>query len=140
MTAYHALDPSKIRNSEAHRQLALEAAKAGVILLKNEKETLPLTKSLKKLLVVGPLANDTGALTGETNYAGSGPYVVTHLEGIMARAQTAGVTVEYRNGSLMRGDGTDLFAVALRDAAIAAAKDSADAVVAVLGHDCSFEK
>ena len=62
--------------------------------------TLPLTKSLKKLLVVGPLANDTGAVTGEQNYAGSGPYVVTHLEGILARAQTAGVTVTFKQGSV----------------------------------------
>ena len=30
-------------------------------------------------------------------------YVVTHLEGILARAQTAAVAVEYKQGSLMRG-------------------------------------
>ena len=39
-TAYHALDPSKIRNSVEHRELALDAAKAGVILLKNENSAI----------------------------------------------------------------------------------------------------
>lgn len=143
-TAYSELDPKTIRDSAAHRALALEAAKAAIILLKNEGAVLPLgngtdkQRQVKKLVVLGPLANDSTALMGEKNYYGTPPFVVTHLDGVVTRAQEAGVSVTYHLGSPMDGNGTDATSTALRAAAVAAAKD-ADVVIAVIGHDCSFE-
>jgi beta-glucosidase-like glycosyl hydrolase len=38
--------------------LALRAAREGMVLLKNEKDLLPLGKSLKSIAVIGPNADD----------------------------------------------------------------------------------
>ena len=57
-----------------------------------------------------------GSLTGEENYVGTPPFVVTHLQGITERAKRSGVAVEYRAGAPIRGTGADLPAVAERDA------------------------
>jgi beta-glucosidase len=47
----------------AHAKVALSAAEAGLVLLKNEKGLLPLTSSVKRILVVGGHA-DVGVLSG----------------------------------------------------------------------------
>lgn len=50
-------------------ELATEAAKEGVVLLKNINETLPLDSAkFKNIAVIGPHANSTAATVG--NYAG----------------------------------------------------------------------
>ena len=55
--------------SQEHIELAREAAKEGIVLLKNVNETLPFNSyKIKKLAVVGPHANATSAMIG--NYAG----------------------------------------------------------------------
>ena len=53
--------------NDEHIELAREAARQGIVLLKNDNETLPL-KPVKKLALVGPHANATVAMIG--NYAG----------------------------------------------------------------------
>ncbi len=69
-------------DSAAHRELALEAARASMVLLKNDDHFLPLEKSaVRSVAVIGPLA----ARCPLGGYAG-GPFVhVSPLEGI-ARA------------------------------------------------------
>lgn len=69
-------------NTEEHRQKALATARESVVLLKNEKKTLPLAeKKIKKLLVVG----DNGDRT-HSNGGGSAEikalYEITPLMGI----------------------------------------------------------
>ena len=55
--------------NEAHIELATEAARQGIVLLKNDNDTLPLDPStIKTLAVVGPHANATSVMLG--NYAG----------------------------------------------------------------------
>lgn len=50
-----------------HRKLALEAAKQGIVLLKNEQKFLPLDKhGISSLAVIGPLANSTNLGGGYT--------------------------------------------------------------------------
>ncbi|KAG8384194.1 hypothetical protein BUALT_Bualt04G0092700 [Buddleja alternifolia] len=50
-----------------HRKLALEAAKQGIVLLKNEQKLLPLDKrDISSLAVIGPLANSTNLGGGYT--------------------------------------------------------------------------
>ena len=53
--------------SAEHIELAREAARQGIVLLKNDNATLPL-KSVKNLALVGPNADAYGAMMG--NYAG----------------------------------------------------------------------
>jgi len=67
-------------DSEAHRQVALEAARKSIVLLKNENQTLPLKASVKTIAVVGPAADDPEALLG--NYNGYSVRQVSSLEGL----------------------------------------------------------
>ena len=48
---------SKVFRNEEHQQLALDAGRKSIILLKNEGNILPLNKNIKKLAVIGNLAN-----------------------------------------------------------------------------------
>lgn len=50
---------SKVLHSDAHQALALDAARQSLILLKNENNTLPLNKNIKRITLVGNLANST---------------------------------------------------------------------------------
>ncbi len=64
----------------AHKKLAREAAQKSIVLLKNENKTLPLSKSVKTIAVIGPNANDGEVLLA--NYHGFPSHCVTPLEGI----------------------------------------------------------
>jgi beta-glucosidase len=68
-------------NDKPHyRELALKAARESIVLLKNDKNILPLTKNSKTIAVIGPNANVTEVLYGSYNGISSNP--VTPLEGI----------------------------------------------------------
>ena len=69
----------KINDSKEHRELALQAAREAIVLLKNENNVLPLAKNIKSLAVIGPFAN-VSKLGG---YSGYGMKTVTPLEGII---------------------------------------------------------
>jgi beta-glucosidase len=71
--------PYSENDSAAHRQLALEAARKSIVLLKNDG-TLPLKPSIHRIAVVGPSAADAEALLG--NYNGTPSKSVTPREGI----------------------------------------------------------
>ncbi|MGC8771143.1 MAG: glycoside hydrolase family 3 protein [Brevinematia bacterium] len=49
--------------SEEHKKLAREAVRKSIVMLKNEN-TLPLSKNLKEIVVVGPKADDIGSQCG----------------------------------------------------------------------------
>jgi beta-glucosidase len=65
-----------------HRALAREAARKGMVLLKNN-QTLPLRKDIESIFVGGAYATDTFALMG--NYYGISSHMTTYLEGIAGR-------------------------------------------------------
>ena len=87
--------PISVNDSPAHRQLALEAARKSIVLLKNENHALPLAKSLKTIAVIGPDADDLDALTG--NYNGDPAAPITPLAGIRRKLPNARVL--YARGS-----------------------------------------
>ena len=72
--------PFSANDSPAHRQLALEAARESIVLLKNENNMLPLRKDLKSIAVIGPNADDVPVLLG--NYNGQPSRATTPLGGI----------------------------------------------------------
>lgn len=74
-------EAAQINDCPEHRQLALEAARQSIVLLKNEGSLLPLKKKLRRILVCGPNA-DAVRLGG---YSGFGMKVVTILEGIKGK-------------------------------------------------------
>jgi beta-glucosidase len=75
--------PYTENDSPAHRQVALEAARKSIVLLKNQNQALPFKPSVKKIAVIGPSADDPVALMG--NYNGFSSKQVTPLEGIQTR-------------------------------------------------------
>ena len=76
--------PSSVIACKEHKQLALQAAREGVVLLKNNG-VLPLEAAIKsqptsKVVVMGPNANDSIMQWG--NYSGYATQTVTVLEGL----------------------------------------------------------
>jgi beta-glucosidase len=72
--------PISENDSSAHRELARDAAREAIVLLKNEGGILPLRGSVAKIAVIGPAADDPVALLG--NYNGISSRQVTPLEGL----------------------------------------------------------
>ncbi|MBA0471278.1 glycoside hydrolase family 3 C-terminal domain-containing protein [Stenotrophomonas sepilia] len=85
--------PASVNQAPAHDALALKAAQASLVLLKNDG-VLPLSRDTRRIAVVGPTADDTMALLG--NYFGTPAAPVTILQGIREAAK--GVEVRYARG------------------------------------------
>jgi len=93
--AYSKIPYSEV-DSDVHRKTALEAAHESIVLLKNDRNTLPLSASVKKIAVIGPSADDPIALLG--NYNGFSAKIVTPLDGIEHQYQGK-AEVRYAPGS-----------------------------------------
>ena len=109
----------------AHRRLAREIAGKTMVLLRNEGGLLPLSKGLRALAVIGPLADDRAAMLGSWTGDGKASDAVSVLEGIRAKLPRAEVV--HVPGCAVQGGGDEGFA-----AAVAAAR-KAGAAVLVLG-------
>lgn len=117
----------KIVHADAHRQLALRAARESIVLLKNNS-VLPLAKNLKTIAVIGPNADSPRNQLGDYIAHNVLQPVVTVREGV-TRAVAPGTRVLYEKGCEVRGTDRSGFA-----RAVAAAK-VADAVVVVVGEN-----
>ena len=130
-TVPYANTPESEIDSTPHRALALKTAQESMVLLKNDG-TLPLREAVKKILVVGPLAESTEVLYG--NYSGTPSRAVNVLEGI--RKQFPKAHVSYEPGTSFLSDkpvnGDPLVA------AVSAA-EKADVIVAVVGITSKLE-
>jgi beta-glucosidase len=75
--------PKELVASKEHIALAREAAEKSMVLIKNQEQTLPFSKNVKRILVLGKLAaqENTGDHGSSRIYA---PYVITPLEGLKA--------------------------------------------------------
>lgn len=69
--------------STEHRAAARDVARKSVVLLKNDNNLLPLSKTAN-IAVIGPLANNKADLIGNWSGAGDGNSCVSLLEGIKA--------------------------------------------------------
>ena len=72
--------PESVLESAEHKAHSLKMARQSIVLLRNENNTLPLKKTLKKIAVVGPNADNAIAVLG--NYNGTPSTVITALQGI----------------------------------------------------------
>lgn len=98
---------ARVTNSEAHRQLAAEAARRSITLLKNEGHLLPLERArLKSVAVIGPNA-DRAHHGGYTDP--NPPRGTSVLEGVTKKAG-AGVKVNYAKGVHITREGGDWWA------------------------------
>jgi len=97
---YRAIDPGRC-DSAGHRALALKAAHRAIVLLKNEKDTLPLDgKGLRSVAVIGPMA-DRVVFGG---YSGRASDPVSPLRGIAEKAASLGITVRHAPGCAILGE------------------------------------
>ena len=85
----YAQTPDSEVDSEAHRQLALTLARESMVLLKNDG-VLPLDPSVKRIAVVGSLADSVRVLKG--NYNGQTSRAASALQGIQSAFASAKVT------------------------------------------------
>ncbi|MBP1619056.1 MAG: glycosyl hydrolase family 3 [Bacteroidetes bacterium] len=86
--------PVSILNNEKHRKLAYNMAQQTMTLLQNKDNILPLSKSARKIAVIGPNANDKVMLWG--NYNGTPVSTVTILDGI--KTKLSGRKILYDKG------------------------------------------
>ena len=100
----------------ANRATAREIAGRSMVLLRNQRETLPLSKSIGSIAVIGPLADDPRAPLGWWSGDGRDADTVTALTGIKAKV-SAQTKVSYAKGCEILGDSTAGFAEAVSAAA-----------------------
>ena len=87
----------RVVGSPDHINLAREAAVESMVLLKNERGTLPIDKNIHTLFVTGAGAADAFWLMG--NYFGISDRYCTYLQGIVSKVSN-GTAVNYRPGCL----------------------------------------
>jgi len=124
-----AREPNALLRPESIR-LAREIAGRSMVLLKNERETLPLNKNIKSVAVIGPLADDRRAPLGWWSGDGKEENTVTPLAGIKAKVSPQ-TMVLYAKGCEVKDDSTAGF-----DQAVNIAKQ-ADVAILFVGemHD-----
>jgi beta-glucosidase len=125
------VDPERaesVSHTDESQELALRAARAGIVLLKNEGGLLPLPKDLERIAVIGPNADHVRNQLGDYTATVVLQDVVTVLEGIR-NAVSPKTTVRYVKGCDVIGEGTDEIAEA------EAAARKADVAVVVVGEN-----
>ncbi len=107
------------------RATAREVAGRSMVLLKNERETLPLAKSVRSIAVIGPLADDRRSPLGWWSGDGRDEDTVTPLAGIRNKVSSQ-TKVTHAKGCDITGDSDAGFAEA-----VTAARNSDVAIVFV---------
>jgi beta-glucosidase len=87
--------PFFVNCSDYNSSLSREAARRSIVLLKNENNTLPLSKNIKTIAVIGPNADNFESLIG--NYNGIPKDPVTVLKGITGKL-SPGTKIIYAEG------------------------------------------
>jgi len=90
--------PYATNNNASNDWLARTASQKSIVLLKNQNNTLPLSKNIKTVAVIGPNADDIQSLWG--NYSGVPSNPITVLKGIQNKLEP--------NTQVLYAKGTDL--------------------------------
>ncbi len=80
---------------ETFQNIALQASREALVLLKNEASALPLKPGLKKIAVIGPNAKNNGA---PRHYGPAGFKAVTPLEALKAAFEGSETEITYAEG------------------------------------------
>jgi beta-glucosidase len=121
----------RVVHSKEHQDLALQTAREGIVLLKDEHGLLPLKKTLKSIAVIGPNADNAVNQLGDYGPKKVLQHVVTVLGGIKGKVSPA-THVAYVKGCDVFGPDRSTF-----QKAIEAAK-GADAAVVVVGENTRY--
>jgi beta-glucosidase len=124
--------PFSVLDQASHRELARQAARESMVLLRNAGGALPLRKDLGTLAVIGPNADQADVLLG--NYNGTPADPVTPLRGIR-EAVSKRTRVVYARGTNLADEllGKDSTTSNVLEAEAEKVARDADAVVLVLG-------
>jgi beta-glucosidase len=113
-------------HSQANQDLALRAGREGIVLLKNDKNLLPLKKDLRSVAVIGPNADDVMNQLGDYSPKKILQHVTTVIEGVKAVVSPQTKVTQAR-GCEVTGTDTRGFAEAVE------AAKGADVAIVVVG-------
>jgi beta-glucosidase-like glycosyl hydrolase len=122
----------EVVHSKEHQQLALDAAREGIVLLKNEGNLMPLKKDVKSIAVIGPNADNAMNLFGDYFSQVVFQPVTTIFGAIKAKA-AATTRVVYARGCAINDQNRTGFAEAVQ------AAKNADVAVVVVGEQARRE-
>lgn len=132
-------DPYKFSNaarekatvfSAANRAVAREAVRGSLVLLKNQNNILPLSKTNGKIALIGPLADSKADMLGAWSGSGDAKDCVTLFEGI--KNAVGASRVSYVEGCKVNGKDRSGFAAALQLAS------ESDIVVLAIGESAEM--
>ena len=103
MVPYTKIDEKELDSAD-HRAHARKLANESMVLLKNDG-LLPLKPAIRKIAVVGPLADQTRPLIG--NYAGQPTHIISIVDGLRAEFPNATITL-VPGTQFLRTDGTSV--------------------------------
>ncbi|RED25455.1 beta-glucosidase [Flavobacterium cutihirudinis] len=109
----------KALNNPEHRKAALEMAEKSIVLLKNEKQVLPLSKNLKTIAFIGPMVKEykenMGFWSVELPEVDYNKWVVSQWDGLQNKVGK-NTKLLYAKGCEVDGDNKDGFAEAIETA------------------------
>ncbi len=117
--------------SSENVRVAREIAARSMVLLKNERETLPLRKDVKSIALIGPLADSQKDVLGSWTGDGKNEDAVTLLAGLKAKVSTA-TRITYAMGCDVNCESSEGF-----DEAVRAARES-DVVIIAIGESAEM--
>ncbi|MEO5907353.1 MAG: glycoside hydrolase family 3 N-terminal domain-containing protein, partial [Saprospiraceae bacterium] len=113
--------------SAKNMEAARDVARKSIVLLKNEKNTLPLKNSVRSIALVGPLADDKAQLLGAWSGSGEGEKCISLLEALTERSKSSGFMLKHAKGCAIEGNDQSGFT-----SAVTIARE-ADVIIAVVG-------
>jgi beta-glucosidase len=120
-----------------HRSLVRKAAEESFVLLQNNAVSdgapvLPLASTIKRIALIGPLADEAAEMVGAWGGAGSNPDIVTLKQAFAQRAQKTGATLTYAKGTEILTDSEAGFAEAVQ------AAQNSDVAILALGESSAM--
>lgn len=115
-------------NTKENRELALQAGREGIVLLKNENDLLPLDRDIKSIAVIGPNADDELNQLGDYTALPFLQDIVTVLDGVKNKV-SSNTNVTYVKGCKVIEDDLNEFSQAQE------AAKNADLAIVVLGEN-----
>jgi beta-glucosidase len=122
--------PLQARQAAERRQLAREAARRAIVLLSNRSGALPLSREVRRIAVIGPLAAAQGEMLGSWASAGRPQEAVSILDGL--KAALPHCRIEQAEGVEIAGDKGDGISVVV-DLCV-----GAEAIVLCLGESAAM--
>lgn len=116
----------QVLNDPQNRLIARDVAQRSIVLLKNESNTLPLSKNLKKIALIGPLAKSKRDMDGGWTVQADTTQIVSLYDG-MTQGAGGGTTLLYAKGCDVKSDSKLGFAEAIKTAS------QADVIVLAIG-------